>query len=547
MTEEKVLVIGWDGATFDILNRWLQEGIMPNLSHLIENGISRELMSTIPPLTAPAWSSFMTGKNPGKHGVFSFTREFDDGSTSLNNLNSIEGSRLWTVLNHYGQRVGVADLPMTYPPEELEGFMVSDLMVSGSKRALTYPPELKSKILKELDLPFESAIMDNLSQTTNYLEHLISSLESKKELDVYLMNNYEWDCFITVYSQVDILQHYFWKYLDKSHPQYNPEKAMEFQDFIRDFFIELDQSLGNILDQVEGNLSVVLISDHGFGPVHKFIYLNKFLHDHAYIAVNHNLKEMVKSLLNKLGITPSSLKKLLYRFDFLNLQGKLRKELRQQFRDSIEQGLNPSVNWKKSKAYFKLKGEQGVYINSRLASERSDYEKLREELRDTFLSIIDPDTEKAVFENVYKKEEVYRGKYTDQAPDILLQPAVGYDISIDLHADSLIGVKDQGFGSGFHRPNGVFIAEGNHILENEKLQPAELIDIAPTVLYIAGVPVPEDMDGQVLSDIFDPSHLESCPVEYMEPLEHTTKATGPDYSEEHQKEVEKRLKDLGYL
>jgi len=553
--QEKVVIIGWDGGTFDVLNRWVD--IMPNFRKLINNGVTGELRSTIPPVTAPAWSSFMTGKNPGKHGVFGFVRQNPkDQELSLNNLSSIDSYKLWTVINYYGKKVGVADLPMTYPPEKLDGFMVSDLMTSGKQKASTYPSSLKKKILSQTNRSFDRAIMDNLSQTAEYLKQLISSIESKEELDSYLLNNFEWDCFITVYPQLDILQHYFWRFLDETHPKHEPNKAAKFQRFFTDFFTKLDKALGNVIEQVEGEPTVIMISDHGFGPVDKVVYINNFLWEKGYLKVKKDTKGFIKLLLSVLGLTPQTIKKLLYQLDFLNIQGKLSKQIRIQFREALNQGFSPAVDWNRSRAHFRFKGEEGIYINRKnssnpdgLIKNDQEYGEFREHLVKELAELVDPETGKPIIEKIYRKEEIYSGKYVKKAPDVIIQPENHYWTDDSL--ETMILIKEQGsqFASGYHRPNGIFIAWGKNIRRGKSLENAEIIDIAPTVLYLMGLPVPKDMDGKLLKDIFVSPYVESTPIKYVDPSVMKQVFTeGTDvYSEEDSEEIKERLRKLGYL
>jgi len=530
---------------------------MPALKHLLDEGIWGALASTQPPVTAPAWSTFLTGLNPGQHGVFGFV-EFEvdsDGKLRpiLNNLSAIRGSRLWNYLNHRGLRVGLSNVPMTYPPEPVDGFMISELMTSGRRKARTFPSTLKDELLSNTYFSFDRAVMDGLSETPSYLEHLVRSLETQEQVDLYLMRTHPTDVFITVYAHTDTLQHYFWRYLDASHPEYDSVKAERLSPLIEAFFRRLDAVIANLLEAVGPQAAVLIISDHGFGPVNRMVFVNRWLQTQGYLTLADRVNGGWRAALLRMGLTPTAVKNWLKRADLFSLRQHLSKEMRHKLRDTVGHVFQANLDLRRTLAYARANADQGIYINRRSAlnpdgQDFTDqaYEHLRDELMDGLRALHDPVTCKTVFERVMRRENVYRGEYVNKAPDIVFQPAQGY------FAITEIGGKDQDVITprhgveitGFHRPDGIFVAYGPDFKPGQ-IEGAHIVDVAPTVLHFLDLPVPYHLDGQVL-DIM--AGNKAKPVRFEEDVTSQDDAMGAaEYSKEEEAEVMSRLKELGYL
>src|SRR3989338_7227490 len=213
---KKVFVIGIDSATFDIINPLIKKGALPNLELLIKEGVSGKLKSTIPPVTPPAWSSFMTGKNPGKHGIFDFYAPPSAGyDRAVLGARSVKGRTLWKTLSDQGKRVGMINVPMPHPPEKVNGFVIPGLQYSfGSDHAFTHPPELLKEIQENVGA-YEVVFGDEKSVYTDELDDFIERLnrihELRRRTALYLMETRPWDFFMVVFSSIDLIQHHLWK------------------------------------------------------------------------------------------------------------------------------------------------------------------------------------------------------------------------------------------------------------------------------------------------------------------------------------------------
>lgn len=546
----RILVIGLDGATFDQLMPWIEAGYMPTVECMIQNGAWMPLRSTVPPITAPAWSSFATGLNPGRHGVFSFFRPVESTSRerALNDSRDIQAPRFWTVLNSGGLRTGVVDLPMFVPPEDLDGFMVADVIASGWDKALTHPAGLKKELtlaLSNVTRALNRPLLDGVVATEVYLQEMLRSLECKTSLDLHLMQTQDWDVFMTVYPHTDVFQHYFWHVVDSTHPWYDARTASRLMPHIEGFARGLDMMVSRLLDSLDDGV-VMLVSDHGFGPVKRIVYVNNLLHSLGYLDVKSERRSIRSSMA-------SFIKKWGTRLDFLGLRRLMGKDLRLKLRDTFRRSLMPDVDWTNTVAYFEMVNDQGIWINRKtrlnpngLEMSASEYDDLRARLVADIRQTVDPKTGKPLFEAVHQREEVFAGPYVEHAPDVMLQPAYGYMTSSDWLSD-IVGDPGRSSVSGYHRPEGVFVIWGPNI-QSGRLAEARIEDVAPTLLYLAGVSVPEGLDGRMLN-VVTPAYREEHPVDYIDAseLSRDIDAITATYSDQDEQAVMERLRSLGYM
>lgn len=544
---KKVVVIGLDGATFDLLDLWLTE--MPFLRQLISGGVSGRLRSVVPPITAPAWASFMTGANPGKHGVFSFIggNPFGQQPDTWVDSTWIDGPTIWDALSRHGLMTGVIDLPMTYPPRPLSGFMVCKLADWGPMAATTYPSSLLGEILSAVDISSSSAMLDNLAVDVSYVHHLTNSILEKERIDLHLMNTKEWDCFITIYEQTDVLQHYFWRHLHPTHPRYDFEKAQAFQDALAQFFQAVDSAIQHIVQRAGNNCTTIVVSDHGFGSVWREVHINRLLIEKRYLCPAKDRKSASRyhlaQLLRKVHLDPWNLKRLFFNSKLARavpLPGKLRMRARK----LLERGLTPEIDKERSAAYYQYSNRRGVFINP---STLADHGAIREEVISDLLSVRDPLTGECPFEFVARREDIYSGPHLSAAPDILIGMREGYVSSSKLHVETIFTEYEEAI-TGDHRPEGIFLANGEAIKEQTTLEGAGLIDVAPTILYLLNVPIPRHMDGRVLGSIVkDEVAKRRQPTYYDEDdLDRREPATR-QYTEQEEHDIRQHLEGMGYL
>jgi predicted AlkP superfamily phosphohydrolase/phosphomutase len=534
----KAIVIGLDGATFTLLQPLMDEGNMPNLKKIMENGASGILYSTYPPLTAPAWSSFATGKNPGKHGAHDFVIRKKNGDMVIIDSTRINGKKIWNILSEYNKKVGVIHFPISYPPEKVNGFMISGFISPPGTKNLTYPSELFPEILKavgdyvfNVKVPVESKWRKlDLKEIKLFIDKLCREVELRYKTFKYLTRTREWDFLYVLFMSFDKVQHVLWKYL--SDEEKDPRKK-EIYEYTLKCYRQIDEILGNILKEINEQTTLIIMSDHGFGTKKKWFYINKWLEKNGYLVKNTK-KLIIAKIKEKLGIKTEKY------FEGIPAPTVRRHKFLQ-----IE----------KTKAYSPNSSSYGVFINLRgrdmhgIVEKGKEYQHIRNELKDKLLSLKDSETGHKIFEDVFSPEEIYNGPFIENAPDLILFPAEGYmviDSLFNFSGKDLVKVKAS---EGTHRPEGIFIAlDKKSIKKNIKIDNINIMDIAPTILYLMGLPVPPDMDGKVIVPIFNDMFLESNPIIFADPTPEESKIKEESiYTAEDERQIINELKGLGYI
>jgi predicted AlkP superfamily phosphohydrolase/phosphomutase len=553
----KILVIGLDGATFDLLKPWLAEGHMPNLQKLIAHGVSGELESTVPPLTASAWVSFATGVNPGQHGLFDFVFPRNGSyEVMVANPQARSAEAMWNVASRHGKRVAIISVPMTYPPEAVNGVMLSCFMTPSPQSEYTYPPELKQELIQQ-GFQFETAVSElhRSGDVSKFLDEVAQSTKNRVETVQYLLRREAWDLFTFVFQSTDLLQHELWRLFDVTHPRHNPQEVARYLPAVKKFYDQLDEYLGQLIEAAGSNATTIVMSDHGFGRVTSLFYVNNWLLEHGYLVPKRGLWHTLKLWSFKLGWTPMHVFKWL---TYLHLSW-----LRQGVRFGKQYGLSKKVffsfddiDWSRTKA-FSFGNFGQVYLNIQGRQQHGivtprDAAALCDEITRGLMAYPDPMTGQPFIERVIRKDEIYAGAHYDDAPDLTaLSKNLEYVSfgTTDFGSNQITG---RIFGmTGYHRMNGLCILRGPGVRAGETLAGARILDLAPTILYALGVPLPT-MDGRVLREVFDDDFLAAHPDLSGAKRENLTglpaNGTGDGvYTEEEEALVQERLRELGYL
>ncbi len=556
MTEvKKVWVLGLDGATLDLIRPWVAEGHLPVLGHLMHTGVTGELRSTYPPLTGPAWSSFITGKSPGRHGILEFfRREQGTYRQVLNSRQDVDGKSLWRLLSDGGKRVGVVGLPLTYPPEPVNGFLITGLLTPLGCRDFTYPPELLDEL--EAQLGCYRVRHDEKYRKSDpqpFLREQYEILENNAQAALYLMTNKPWDFFMVHFLGTDRIQHEFWHLLDPNHPQHDPAERERSGNVILDFFKQVDAIVGRLLAALDDETVVMIMSDHGFGPVHKFINLNTWLLEQGLLRLKPTLVTRLRYLLFRLGFNYSVLGHWTLKLGW----GRRAKELGRARREELQRRIFLSledVDWSRSRVYS-IGNFGQLYVNLKgrepqgIVSPGAEYEELLEDLTQRLQTLVDPETGQPVIEQIFQPEQVYDGPYADRSPDLMFFTRDMEYKAMGLSDFSSPHVFEPVYGTrGHHRMNGVVICYGPGVIqEGEWLEGARIQDLAPTILYLMGQPVPREMDGQVLLDPFTPEFRQQHTVIYTQDEESLTSESQSVYSDQEEAEIVEMLRSLGYV
>lgn len=555
----RLLIIGLDGASFVALDPLMQRGAMPTLARLRTEGFSSILLSTLPPVSAPAWSTFITGKNPGKHGVFQFYDVNPWSAQSLGrgqptylavpgvvvNARSITEPKLWDLLSAANRRVACINLPISYPPEPINGLMITGMLTPPGSRHFTYPPQLAEELTHyEIDLhPQEK---DFSSPDDHFLQRMQDILRKRAHTALELFRREPWDCFIVVFTETDRLQHRYWHYLD---PSCRRDPAPELEQRLIDIYRQLDQYLTEFVRLAGSDYDIIILSDHGFGPAaqHRlnFAALAQRLElemasdgfNSAVIRALQKLLPVKRRIYKYLGpVTPAGLLE--------RTEARLRDVARRTIKAKLVK-LHDYVG--------------GIWINTAdhhngVIEPGAAYEAFRADLIEKLTAIRDPLSGQQLIAEIMVREGVYCGHHAANAPDIIFNLDDRYGIDTEAKSADLICQTRQK-NQGTHRAEGILIMSGNAIRPGAQVSPngssgplPKLEDVTATILYLAGVPLLEDMDGHVIEQAIDPPYLQAHPVQIQSAAAPVSSGSPPGWNTmEEEKLIRERLRELGYL
>ncbi|MDP1853780.1 MAG: alkaline phosphatase family protein [Candidatus Omnitrophota bacterium] len=548
----KVLVIGLDGGTWKVLKPLIDEGIMPNLKKLVDTGVSGDLLSTLPAHSGPAWTSFMTGKNPGKHGIFGFIKLGFSGKLKLtvNSSRDIKSDTIFHILSAVNKTVVSINIPVTYPPFAINGAMVSDCQLTPNKDcSFTYPPDLFQKFgfdKKDYILSVKRLGCYAPGMEIEFLKDMEKSTESRAKFSLSLMEKITWDLFTVVFTETDWLQHKMLHYIDRSHPLYNDS----LKSAVNGYFSKLDGFVGDFIEKAGKDTHLFIISDHGFGQFRSHIYINTLLKKlHLLKLKKTGIKKLLIGLQDKLrGMLQQksplyrNFKNYIKNISRLNKRNENPQYLGKDERVHSQMNFISLVDWKKTKAYFVGDTGSTIFINQSKNNADDVYNKVIDALK----GISDPKTQTLLNFKIYRKQDIYHGPYFDIAPDLVLDPNSGYKFSTDPDSGVLIDEPKQ--ISNFHYREGILMMQGPNIKKGIVINNASIMDITPTILCLLGMTIPNDMDGKVLKKGIEESFLNKNPIIFKESAAKSEdNPINEIYSQEEMVKIKEHLADLGYI
>lgn len=529
----KMIVVGWDGATWDLINPLLEQGRLPNLARLRERGSWGPFLSTVPAFTPVAWTSIATGVNPGQHGIFdAFRLSPQTGKNAFYNATQRRKAPVWNLLSRAGRKVGVLNVPMTWPADEVNGFFVSGMFTPPGAPRLTHPPELLEELVQRFG-PYELECPHDPSPA-RHLQLLLDMVRGRTELALHLLERFDPDYFFLVYVAIDRAQHFAMGFLEPDHPHHAAHAG-----FIARVYEELDESLGRLLARLGPETYVMMVSDHGAGPLRRSLVLENWLRREGYL----HLKPGQDGAGGGEGLFSRLRQRLLARVDRRAAAAHLARKL--------DRGLNAfveAIDWERTQAH--TQGAAGwISLNRRVVPEDRQ-ELLLEELRQGLYALRDENGQAPV-EAVHLSREIYHGAALDQAPDMLVVCASGWQVKgpseFSLFREKLgLEIFTDHRWSGRHEMNGIFLLAGPGVRGGQVLADCQTVDAAPTALYCLDQPIPEYMDGRVLAQALDPDLLRARPPRFTDEAGQE-EGSAALLSPEEEREVAARLRDLGYI
>jgi predicted AlkP superfamily phosphohydrolase/phosphomutase len=537
---------------------------MPHLAEMLGRGTACDLVTLVPPVTATSWTSFFTGLNPGKHGVFEFLlrrKGLSEAAVSDRNpfgeipVNSTlrDGLPIWQLAGRAGLKSVVLSVPITYPPEKIDGTMISGFLTPFGKRDFAYPPAALEEIEQRFG-PYRLYHRQVYSKrdVAGVLDELYEVLDYNIKVTRHMMQSTDWNLFFSHFWGTDRAQHELWHLLDEDHPRHDRREGAEFGPRLKGFYRELDKGLREIVEDA-GDADVLIVSDHGFGPIHNFLAFNVWLYERGYLKLKRDPATLLKKAAYNLGLTPVFFYRLSMALGLarLRLSGGFHSRQRMQMLlDRFFLSLG-NVDWAATRAYSR--GNYGqIYVNLKGREphgsvEPWEYDGVRESIRNDLLGFRDPGTGQKMFDRVYLREEIYDGPYVDEAPDIVFLPADMRNKALGTLDFTSNRFMFPVYGnSGDHRQEGIFLGLGPNFRRGERISPRSILDVAPTVLYLLGLQVPRLMDGKVLADALVPERLARDPVRFDD-TELLGNARGGVLSAEDSDDIRRRLEGIGYV
>jgi len=530
----RLLIVGLDGLTWRTLTPLLETGVMPHLARLRGEGAWGPLTSVVPTQSAAAWASFITGQNPGRHGVVDFMQRRPDGS--YHHAKPHPATTLWHHAGHAGLRIGVLNFPVTYPPDPVNGFLVSG-MLSPKGRTFTFPSTLGDELLSavpgyRIDLEWQLYV----GREEALLRDLTDMTRQRVAAARYLQDRYPSDLLAVAFIGPDRLQHALWKHLDPAHPYHDAREASGLNQPIYRFYATLDDALGQLVAAAGDRTAVIVLSDHGFQAAAWQFSVNEWLAERGWLSWQAG-RSRLERFVRKLD-TPW----------VRHLRRRFLKDVSRHFSTFSPGG---TIDWSRTAAFCPWTEQQGVRLNVEGREpggivSADAHEGLREEIRLALLGATEPQSGQRVVDRVWRREEIYQGPFFDQMPDLVFALRPGFAAS---QAQQRLW-SATGWASGDHSLDGIVVAWGPGVVPGP-VTGAELIGVAPTALYWLGRPVPAEMDGRVLSSLFDPAFVVSNPIHYAESAqEYSDEVPSPTaavLTAEEEEEIRGHLRGLGYL
>lgn len=550
MTSNKeLLIFGLDGATFDLLDPWFDRGELPFLERLVNQGVRGEMTSTIPPLTGPAWTTFQTGVNPGKHGVFDWGSSGENSyGEGMVDSTSIETRTIWEIIGEAGKRAGVIGVPVTYPPRKINGFMTSGVLTPKEAEDFIYPPSLRKEIEKVVgDYRFAPTHAEMAINNKQWIEELKGSIANREQVAHHLLSTQEWDVSMVYFMETDTVKHHLFH---KNSPL-GQDGSNADEDPVLEVYKRVEEAVKNIYESTaREDTHVMIVSDHGFGPLKWIFNVNSWLVREGYMKLKESAGVRIKRAASKLGLNQKNLYKI---GDLLGPLAKGNEWEMEGFNDILGKmflSLN-DIDWENTKAYSRggvtgairlnIKGREkhGCIMPENVPGVRDD---LMRDLKD----IQNPYTDENVIAQVMKNEEVYDGPNALRGPDILF---LTRNLETDTGGLTVFKTMDTIIPSfaitGTHRMNGVFASSGPKYARRTEVEGLGISDPAPIALHTLGLKIPSYMDGSPRQEVFSEEFWNEQQPEFSE--EKLPGAREEETDDEYDEEIMERLKGLGYL
>jgi predicted AlkP superfamily phosphohydrolase/phosphomutase len=527
----KAMIIGIDGGTWRLFDDELLRSHTPHLYSLKMKGFWGELRSTDPPITPSAWTTFITGCQPYKHGVVGFKDySFTENRTRISSSVSCRVPTMFEQLSEQGYKIISINVPWTYPVREVNGIVVAGFGMPGAESVFTYPADFKEKLLSKI--PDYTVIPDtdnsepaNLKILEENLRKFERCFEQKVQAARLACEQVEPDVMMVQFQNIDTMGHIMWSYLDSETRDNFPEQ----RDRIFKTLEKFDEALGDVLKLVTNSDAVVCVaSDHGLCRLRGIIRPNVYLRDWGYLKFASPVKSIAVRLMRGLN----------------RLAGKKQPIM------TVES--KTPLDWRRTKAMMLIPALSGhIYVNLEnrnlkgSVKQGKEYEQILDELSSRFLELTGPDGSERLFIKAIRPAKLYDSENIDNeiTADLILIPNDGYTTSDKVNKKTAsMKLLPADHVGGSHRYEGMYIFNGPNVRTGEG--PGHIVDIMPSIYALLGIELPDYIDGRPMQDIF----RQPVDVKYRKSGDETSKHTrgGEALSSEQEEQIVKRLRALGY-
>jgi len=516
MSRPRVLVIALAEATLDLITPWAEADELPSFKKLMDEGSWGPLRSRMPLITPQMWGTIVTGKNPGQHGAFDFQQRGPDGRFQAVNGSFLKAKPIWKLLSERNLYSAVVNVPFTYPPQAINGFMISGEDAPGAHRSIAAPSSVYDEVVAKFGRYRLKDIFAGGRKKEDYLTLIEEDVTKQTEVLEYLVSQKPWDFFLAFFSATAIAQHYFWSDMESN------DAANPFRDVIKTAYRCLDTGIGRLIAAAGPDTTVFLISDCGAGKIQSGVQINTWLEQEGFLARKEAKSNSAAESEQSRSKTKGGGSRHLVATLRKKAQGLMPKSLyfwaNHYFcgvKDWVQDYMAGSdIDW--SKTQISSRGKEGdLFVNLKgrdphgIVNPGAEYEAVRDRLIKQLSQLVDPATGLRAVERVYKREELYQGPMLEWAPDLIIawRDTLYQPTESDKDKDKIFVTRWREYmdwpTTGSHRIDGILFAKGPKIRRGKRIEGAGIADLLPTWLAAANQPVPADVEGRVISNLFE--------------------------------------------
>jgi predicted AlkP superfamily phosphohydrolase/phosphomutase len=510
--------------------------------------------------------------NQGKHGIFDFTSRQDEGyEVGLVNSTLRQAPSLWQLASQAGKRVIVYNVPVTYPPERVNGLMVSGLMTPPSATDATYPPELQQELADAIPgLKIAGHAIFQPARQAELVRDVLAIHDQNFRAACYLLHRQPWDLFVAEFQHSDTISHIMWKHMEDKGEGL-PESVREVAaNAIRECYRDLDAKVGELIQEAGDGTHVMVMSDHGHGRLKYVFSMNTWLLQKGYIQLKRDSRTRFKYLLYRLGFTPALGFRLLHALRVAGRMQAVGRSAKGTTKGRLK-GLLLSVqdvDWSRTRAYSAGYGSP-IFINLKgrqpdgSVKPGKEYDSVVDQLIADLKAVKERGSDSLLFSEFHRRDEIFSGPFIDRAPDLVVLAknpefhTAGWKEFDEDPWQSSLGDENSKMRlmfqmrvpyTGNHRMDGILFFAGPGIRTKTELSGVSIVDIAPTTLALLGVPVPNEMDGRVIEAAMLPELRDRLNVNFT-----SGEGLRPDLtpvaelSAEDEEILLTRLQNLGYI